>query len=154
MTLTTPRVGRRNHPYLKLNGHSDKDMEVHICRQTTRKIIQKTKTLSTDIHTFLKLHHKMQDILGYPMSNQSTVFDFDEILCVGLWSCVLVYDYIGLCVAPIFRSIWSSGRELWHLEGRQVSRSGQSLMTSISGPEGQIDLKIGSRSVRYSYFPL
>ena len=30
-----------------------------------------------------------------------------------------------------------------YLEGRQVSRSGQSLMTSISRPEGQIDLKIG-----------
>ena len=33
--------------------------------------------------------------------------------------------------------------EFWHLDGRQVSRSGQSLMTSISGPESQIDLKIG-----------
>ena len=33
--------------------------------------------------------------------------------------------------------------ELWHLEGSQVLRSGQSLMTSISGPEGQIDLNIG-----------
>ena len=29
------------------------------------------------------------------------------------------------------------------MEGRQVSRAGQSLMTYISGPEGQIDLKIG-----------
>ena len=33
--------------------------------------------------------------------------------------------------------------ELWHLEGRQVSRSVQSLMTSISRPEGQVNLKIG-----------
>ena len=33
--------------------------------------------------------------------------------------------------------------ELWHLEGRQVSKSGQSLMTSISGPEGQVNLNIG-----------
>ena len=32
--------------------------------------------------------------------------------------------------------------ELWHLEGRQVSRSGQSLMTSISRPEGQVNLKL------------
>ena len=38
--------------------------------------------------------------------------------------------------------------ELWHMEGRQVSRSGQSLMTSISGPEGQIDLKIGGIQTR------
>ena len=28
------------------------------------------------------------------------------------------------------------------MEGRQVSRSGQSLMTSVSGPESQIDLNI------------
>ena len=33
--------------------------------------------------------------------------------------------------------------ELCHLEGHQVSRSGQSLMTSISGPECQIDINIG-----------
>ena len=33
--------------------------------------------------------------------------------------------------------------ELWHMEGCQVSMSGQSLITSISGHEGQIDLKSG-----------
>ena len=31
--------------------------------------------------------------------------------------------------------------ELWHLEGRQVSRSGQCLVTSISGRDSQTDLK-------------
>ena len=35
--------------------------------------------------------------------------------------------------------------ELWHLEGCQVSRSGQRLMTYISGPESQIDLKYGGK---------
>ena len=34
------------------------------------------------------------------------------------------------------------------MESRQVSRSGQSLMTSISGSEGQIDLKIGRTQTR------
>jgi len=35
--------------------------------------------------------------------------------------------------------------KLWHLEGRQVSWLGQSLMTSISGHQGQIDLKFGGK---------
>ena len=35
--------------------------------------------------------------------------------------------------------------ELRHMEGRQVSRSGHSLMTSISGRESQIDLCFGGK---------
>ena len=35
--------------------------------------------------------------------------------------------------------------ELWHLEGCQASRSGQIVMTSISEPQGQIDLKCGGK---------